>query len=93
MHYVNYFEINGVDTRQIPCIVRRGKPNAATEGCVGALAMDVSSPTHDVYKCVAVNGSIYTWELFSSGSSGGVTKEELDKAIADAITTTLNTEV
>lgn len=82
MHYVNYFEINGVDTRQIPCIVRRGKPNAATEGCVGALAMDVSSPTHDIYKCVAVNGSIYTWELLSSGAvpdmEGYVTEKELE---------------
>ena len=69
MHYVKQFDINGVATRQVACIELHGKPNAATEGCVGVLAVDIDSPTHDVYKCVAVNGSIYTWELLSSGLS------------------------
>ena len=69
MHYVKQFNINGVDTRQVACIESNGRPNAATEGCVGALCIDVTSPLHDVYKCVAVNGSIYTWELLSSGVS------------------------
>ena len=69
MHYVKQFHINGVDTKQVACIELQSKPNAATEGAVGVLAMDMSSPTHDVYKCVAVNGSIYTWELLSSGMS------------------------
>jgi hypothetical protein len=69
MHYVKYFDINGVATKQVGCIELRGKPNAATEGCVGVLGIDINSPTHDVYKCVAVNGSIYTWELLSSGMS------------------------
>ena len=69
MHYVKQFNINGVDTTQVSCIELRGKPNAATEGMVGLLGIDVISPLHEVYKCVAVNGSIYTWELLSSGLS------------------------
>ena len=69
MHYVKQFHINGVDTKQIACIELHGAPNAATEGAVGVLGMDVSSPTHEVYKCVAVNGSVYTWELLSAGMS------------------------
>lgn len=69
MHYVKHFDINGVDTKQVACIELPSKPNAATEGSVGLLGIDMSSPTHDVYKCVAVNGSIYTWELLSSGLS------------------------
>ncbi len=69
MHYIKQFHINGVDTKQVACIELHGKPNAATEGAVGVLGMDVSSPTHEVYKCVAVNGSVYTWELLSAGMS------------------------
>lgn len=69
MHYVKQFDINGVATKQVACIELHGKPNAATEGCVGVLGIDMDSPTHDVYKCSAVNGSIYTWELLSSGMS------------------------
>lgn len=69
MHYVKKFNINGVDTKQVACIELHGKPSAATEGAVGVLGVDMDSPLHDVYKCVAVNGSIYTWELLSSGLS------------------------
>ena len=84
MHYVKQFHINGVDTKQVACIELHGAPNAATEGAVGVLGMDITSPTHEVYKCVAVNGSVYTWELLSAGMSimsstitgeGGLTKE------------------
>ena len=69
MNYVKHFSINGIDTKQVACIELNGRPNAATEGAVGVLGIDVTSPTHDVYKCVAVNGSIYSWELLSSGMS------------------------
>ena len=69
MKYVNHFKINGIDTKQTACIELNGRPNAATEGKVGLLGIDVSSPTHEVYKCVAVNGSVYTWELLSAGMS------------------------
>ena len=33
------------------------------------MAIDTKSPAHEVYKCVAVNGSIYTWEFLSAGMS------------------------
>lgn len=69
MHYVKLFNINGVDTKQVACIELQGVPNAATEGAVGVLGMDMTSPTHEVYRCVAVNGSVYTWELLSAGMS------------------------
>ena len=69
MDYVKHFDINGVATRQVACIELHGKPNAATVGSVGVLGVDVDSPTHEVYKCVAVRGSVYTWELLSSGMS------------------------
>ena len=69
MHFVKQFSINGVDTKQVACIELQGPPNAATEGAVGVLGMDMTSPTHEVYRCVAVNGSIYTWELLSAGMS------------------------
>ena len=69
MHYVKHFSINGVDTKQVACIELQGRPNAATEGAVGVLGMDMLSPTHEVYRCVAVNGSVYTWELLSAGMS------------------------
>jgi hypothetical protein len=83
MHYVKQFHINGVDTKQVACIELHGKPNAATEGAVGVLGMDVSSPTHEVYKCVAVNGSVYTWELLSAGMSIISAKETGEGALAE----------
>ena len=69
MHYVKEFNINNVATRQVACIELHGKPNAATEGYVGVLGIDLDSPLHEVYKCIAVNGSIYSWELLSNGLS------------------------
>lgn len=83
MHYVKQFHINGVDTKQVACIELHGRPNAATEGYVGVLGIDMDSPLHEVYKCVAVNGSIYSWELLSSGMSvisSTITKDGVDKA-------------
>lgn len=69
MAFVKGFDINGINTTQTACIELQGRPNAATEGAVGLLGIDVTSPTKDVYKCVAVNGAVYTWELLSSGMS------------------------
>lgn len=69
-HFVKKFDINGVKTKQVACIELHGKPNAATKGAVGVLGIDVDSPGHEIYKCVAVNGSLYTWELCTSGSGG-----------------------
>jgi len=70
MHYVKYFDINGVETAQIPCIELNGAPNAATKGVVGLLAMDMSSDTHELYKCVKVDGAVYTWESVTRGKDG-----------------------
>ena len=69
MHYVKHFNINGVATKQVACIELPSPPNAATEGAVGVLGIDMSSPTHEVYRCVNVKGSVYTWELLSAGMS------------------------
>lgn len=68
MNYVRHYDINGISTKQIPCVELRGEPNAATEGAVGLLAIDMDSPTHNVYKCVGANNGIYTWELLSGAS-------------------------
>ena len=70
MNYVQHYEINGISTKQIACIVLHGEPTAATEGAVGVLGIDVDSPTHDLYKCVGANNGIYEWELHSGGSGG-----------------------
>ena len=69
MKFVKDYKFNGVDTRQTACIELQAPPSAATEGAVGVLAINVNSPTYEVYKCVAVNGSVYTWQLLSSGMS------------------------
>ena len=95
MHYVKQFDINGVATKQVACIELHGKPNAATEGYVGVLGIDVVSPLHEVYKCVAVNGSIYSWELLSSGlsimsttlASGGVSSMQFPYDVINKPTT------
>ena len=70
MKYVKHFDILGVDTAQIPCIELQGVPNAATVGAVGLLGMDMTSEGHEIYKCVAVNGSVYTWECIVRGKDG-----------------------
>lgn len=69
MAFVKGFNINGINTIQTACIELQAPPSTATEGAVGLLAIDMSSESKDVYKCVAVNGAIYTWELLSSGMS------------------------
>ena len=70
MKYVKHFDILGVDTAQVPCIELQGVPNAATVGAVGLLGMDMTSEGHEIYKCVAVNGSVYTWECLAKGKDG-----------------------
>lgn len=84
MHYVKQFHINGVDTMQVACIELHGKPNAATEGAVGVFGIDVDSPTYDLYWCVDVTGSIYTWKPCSSlGLAAKV--ESLEELIMDTL--------
>lgn len=79
MKYVKYFDIVGVDTAQIPCIELQGAPNAATVGAVGLLGMDMTSTSHDLYKCVKVEGSVYTWEKVVCGKDGtNIVKAEIN---------------
>lgn len=79
MRYVKHFDINGVNARQVACIELHGAPNAATEGAVGVLGIDVDSPAHKMYKCVAVKGSVYTWEACEGNGSGGSGLTEEDE--------------
>lgn len=79
MHYVKHFDILGVNTAQIPCIELQGVPNSATEGAVGLLGMNVLSKDHEVYLCVEVNGSVYTWIPLKDGKDGVcIVKTELN---------------
>lgn len=71
MQYVDKLDINGLETRLTTCIELHGRPNAATKGAVGVMGVDVDSAEHDIYVCVAVNGSIHTWVRWSGGGSGG----------------------
>ncbi len=79
MVYVKHFDILGIDTAQIPCIELQGPPNAATEGAVGLLGMDVTSDGREIYVCTAVNGAIYTWKSLKDGKDGlSVVKAEIN---------------
>jgi hypothetical protein len=71
MEYVKKLDINGVEIRLTSCIELHGRPNAATEGAVGVLGVDLDSSSHQMYVCIAVNGAIHTWIPVTSGGSGG----------------------
>ena len=60
MNYVEYFNLLGVDAKQIPSITGEGVPTTATEGAVGCFYMDTL--TGDIYKCTAVENGAYMWE-------------------------------
>jgi hypothetical protein len=77
MNYVDHFNLFGIDAKQIPCDTGEGAPTTTTVGAVGCFYMDTL--TGDVYKCVSVNGGVYGWELFGSGSPDAVkyTSQEL----------------
>lgn len=79
LSYVKFFDVLGVETAQIPCIELQGAPTAATEGVVGLLGMDVTSETYELYKCVKVEGSVYTWKSITRGEDGtSLTNAEVD---------------
>lgn len=83
-HFVKKFDINGVKTKQVACIELHGRPNAATRGAVGVLGIDVDSPSHELYVCVAVNGAIYTWEEASGNAQMPVPTENTEKRLTEA---------
>lgn len=68
MNYVDHFNLFGVAAKQIPCDTGKGAPTTSTVGPVGGFRMDTD--TGAVYKCVAAEGGVYTWELFGAGGSG-----------------------
>ncbi len=72
MNFVDNLNMYGVEAMQLPCIKRSGAPTEATEGAVGLLYMNTDNGT--MYKCIAVENGVHTWELLASG--GGVTSEE-----------------
>lgn len=61
MNYVPYFDLFGVDAKQIPCDTGSGAPTSSTEGAVGCLYMDTD--TGDIYKCVSATDGVYEWVL------------------------------
>lgn len=65
MNYVNSLNNLGLEMRQLPCFPGKGAPTTETEGAVGDLYMDTD--TGIIYKCVAVSGSVYTWESTETG--------------------------
>lgn len=68
MNYIDSIKFLGVEAKQIPCMILNGPPTTSIEGAVGMLGMDVDSESHDLYKCVEVDGDVYTWELVESSS-------------------------
>lgn len=70
MNYVEYFNLFGVDAKQIPCERGAGAPTADTVGDVGCFYMDTDNG--DVYKCIEVSGETYTWESFGKNGENGV---------------------
>lgn len=67
MNYVEYFNLLGVDAKQIPSITGEGAPTTSTEGAVGCLYMNTL--TGDMYKCTAVETDGYVWKT-SDGKDG-----------------------
>lgn len=82
MKYIPYTVTKGVATKEITCITGKGKPTSATEGAVGLLYMDEDNGA--VYKCVAAQDGVYTWEIMGGGVETNVLYyATLSAAIAD----------
>ena len=69
MNFVESFNLLGVDAKQISCLCLNGAPTTSTEGAVGMLGMDITSETYDLYKCVAADGGVYTWERIENAQN------------------------
>lgn len=70
MNYVEYLELFGVSTKEIPCTKGKGAPTASTEGAVGLLYMDTDNGS--LYKCTAALNGVYTWEGICSKEIGDI---------------------
>lgn len=61
MNFVKNLNAFGVDGKEVPCVTGQGVPTFDTPGEVGLLYLD--EDTGKMYKCIAVNGTKYTWVL------------------------------
>ena len=68
MNYVDSLNLFGIPAKEIPCIKGSGAPTTSTVGAVGLFYMNTDNG--DVYKCVAVNGSLYTWTALGTSNTG-----------------------
>lgn len=64
MNYVEYFNLFGVDAKQIPSIRGAGAPTESTEGAVGCFYMNTVNG--DLYKCIADENDKYEWSFVGS---------------------------
>lgn len=77
------FNLDGYATEewvnsQPPCITGAGAPTTTTEGAVGCFYMDTTNG--DVYKCIKVEGDVYTWVTDKSNKIIDVEYEESNKS-------------
>ena len=59
--FVNDMNLFGNHIKQIPCIVGEGSPTESTAGAVGMLYMDTSFNNGEMWKCIGVSDTSYTW--------------------------------
>ena len=77
MHFVNGFDLFGVKAKQIPCITGNGSPTVSTSGAVGMLYMDTSNEEGELWKCIKVEDSSYTWVKLTPNLEGYAKKENI----------------
>lgn len=76
--------IKRIEEAEGGCITESGAPTTSTEGDIGDFYMDTLTGT--LYKCTAVDNSVYTWEPLTSGEGASqeaislVVKNELELA-------------
>lgn len=88
MNYVKYFNLFGVDTKEIPCITGKGAPTAETVGAVGLFYMDTD--TGEVYKCIGVSelDGVYAWVPLGDNIKIAQTTGNSDSAVMSQNATT-----
>lgn len=65
MDFVKHLNIDGADTKEIPCIVGKVDPTEATLGAVGCFYLN--EDTGDLFKCLSAVSGVYKWERINSG--------------------------
>ena len=92
MNYIKQFDVAGSPVRQRPSLTGNGAPTTSTEGAIGELYID--SLSGQMYKCVGVSGSTYTWIRNLDANDLGDIETALDElhAYAQALVTGGNVE-